>query len=205
MHLRDQGGAEIPPFLCPTACTTVASAGRSQVISARPSRPACVRGFPVATAASVGSGGPRAITMFPPPAGSCIRRTSWVWVGAGLRDHRVRRRAGGGISWPGPLADDPSLGELLDTIKAAGLALGADRALPLFVEVAERLPREPGLYAVHGEAQAWDQLQGLRSRPTSALSTWPAPTRPCRSSFVAAMTCGLRLGRGATGTCAPGA
>jgi hypothetical protein len=66
------------------------------------------------------------------------------------------------ISWPGPLASDPSLRVLLDTIKEAGLALGATGALPL-PRGGERFPRR-GLYAVHGEAQAWDQL-GLEKPP----------------------------------------
>ena len=69
----------------------------------------------------------------------------------------------GRYSWPGPLAEDPSLGELLDTIKEAGLALAADSALPL-PEEAERIPLKPGLYAVHGGARVWDQL-GLEKPP----------------------------------------
>jgi hypothetical protein len=66
-------------------------------------------------------------------------------------------------SWPGPVAEDPSLRELLDTIKEAGLALSTDNARPLS-EGLQRIPLKPGLYAVHGGPRAWDEL-GLEKPP----------------------------------------
>jgi hypothetical protein len=69
----------------------------------------------------------------------------------------------GSHSWPGPLAEDASLRELLDTIKEAGLALSIDSARPLSKGF-DRLPLKPCLYAVHGGARAWDEL-GLEKPP----------------------------------------
>jgi hypothetical protein len=95
-------------------------------------------------------------------------------------------------SWPGPLAEDPSLGALLDKIKEAGLALSSNSARPLSEGLERLLARKPGLYAVHGEARAWDEL-GLEKPPDGrplyvgrAGTLPPAELRGCHDLKVAA-------------------
>ncbi len=94
-------------------------------------------------------------------------------------------------SWPGPLAEDPSLHELLDAIKEAGLALSSDRARPM-PEALARFPQEPGLYAVHGEPGAWKEI-GLKRPPDDrplyigrAGTLLPTELRACHDLRLAA-------------------
>ena len=100
------------------------------------------------------------------PAKGCFVHTPYFMGMSGCRDCVATvygTMPEGWHSWPGPLAQDPSLRELLDTIKEAGLALSIDSARPLS-EGFGRLPLKPGLHAVHGDARAWDEL-GLEKPP----------------------------------------
>jgi hypothetical protein len=164
MHLREQGGAEMPPAPLPDGLHYCRFCGGVAGQLGDIKSTCLCEGIPCRYC---GIGRVRRPTSdhYVPATGRFMHSPYFMGMG-GCRDCVIT--VYGAVpeerySWPGPLSDNPSLGELLDTIKEAGLALAVDSSLPLRKGI-ERLPRKPGLSAVHGEARAWDQL-GLEKPP----------------------------------------
>jgi hypothetical protein len=164
MHLREQGGAGGPPAPLPDGlhycrlCGGVA--GRVGEIKST-----CLCEGIACRHCGIGRVERPTSDQYVPATGRFMHSPYSMGMG-GCRDCVITVYGAvpeGPYSWPGPLSESPTLGALVDTIKEAGLALGADRSLPLRQGI-ERLPRKPGLYALYGEARAWDLL-GLEKPP----------------------------------------